>query len=194
MKRLLFAFQRQDETKPARQNEAASLNDLVRIRATNRPKIEAINGNLGTALGYKWTDGKRTNHQSVIIFVPQKLDPSTVPDPEKAPDTLSTPDGNWCYTDVVTGGATSPEDIQPLPDLSEENQRVLQELMSGEIGLIGGIQLAVYEGGIEGSEHAVAGTAGIAVKHKETGSIGFLTNQHVGEVPGRRIDHPWVID
>ena len=61
-------------------HEARSLNDLLRIRAANRPSIEAVNGSLGTALGFKWSDGKRTDHPCVIIFVPQKTDPWLVPE------------------------------------------------------------------------------------------------------------------
>ena len=40
--------------------EVKSLNDLLQIRAANRDKIEAVNGNLGTALGFKWTNGENT--------------------------------------------------------------------------------------------------------------------------------------
>ncbi|MGD9368911.1 MAG: hypothetical protein PVH87_24620 [Desulfobacteraceae bacterium] len=174
------------------EKEARSLNDLLRIRAANREKIEAVNGNLGTALGYKWTNGQRTDHPCVIIFVPQKTLPWLIPDEEKAPPLLEGANGQWCYTDVVTGGkATSLEEIDPLPELSPENQQIIQELKSGRVGLIGGIQLAFYVDGIEDNEHAAVGTAGIAVREKSSGQIGFLTNQHVADAPGRRIYHPW---
>ncbi len=171
--------------------EATSLNDLLRIRAANREQIEAINGNLGTALGYKWTNGQRTNHPCIMIFVPQKLNPALVPPSEREPDVLEGPDGMWCLTDVVTGGKKeSLADIDPLPPLSQENQDVIDELRSGNIGLIGGIQLAFYEGGIQQPSNAFVGTAGIAVRHRETKKVGFLTNQHVADEPGRTIYHP----
>jgi hypothetical protein len=143
-------------------------------------------------LGYKWTNGQQTDHPCVIIFVPQKTLPWLVPDEEKAPSFLEGPDGQWCYTDVVTGGkAASLEEMDPLPELSPENQQIMQELESERVGLIGGIQLAFYVDGIEDNEHAAIGTAGIAVRKKTTGEIGFLTNQHVADAPGRRIYHPW---
>ncbi|MBU4261923.1 MAG: hypothetical protein KKC76_08615 [Proteobacteria bacterium] len=44
----------------AQDKEAKSLNDLLRIRSANREKIEVGNGNLGTALGLKCTNGQRT--------------------------------------------------------------------------------------------------------------------------------------
>lgn len=172
--------------------EAKSLNDLLHIRAANREKIEAINGNLGTALGFKWTNSQKTDHPCVIIFVPQKLPSWLVPEDEKAPEILEAPDGTWCLTDVVTGGkAESLEDITPLPELSAENEIIVHDLRSGGIGLIGGIQLAFYGDGVEDTQHSFVGTAGIAVQHKETNRKGFLTNQHVADAPGRYIYHPW---
>jgi hypothetical protein len=169
--------------------EAKSLNDLLRIRAASMDKIEVVNENLGTALGFKWTNGQRTNHPCVIIFVEQKVESSLVPDDEKAPEVLEAPNGTWCFTDVVTGGKATPEEIEHLPELSEENKIIVQELRSGEIRLVGGIQLAVYVDTTEGTKR-IYGTAGIAVRDKETEKKGFLTNQHVADLPGRRIYHP----
>lgn len=172
--------------------EARSLNDLLRIRVASRNRIEAVNGNLGTALGFKWTNGQKTDHPAVIIFVPQKVLPWLVPDEEMAPEVLEDSDGLWCFTDVVTGGkAESLEEMAPLPPLSPENEEIVNELKSGRVGLIGGIQLAFYVDGIEDRYHASVGTAGIAVRHRPTNQVGFLTNQHVADTPGRRIYHPW---
>ena len=172
--------------------EAKTLNDLLRIREANRQKIEAINGNLGTALGFKWTNNQQTDHPCVIIFVPQKLATWLVPEEQKAPELLDGPDGLWCLTDVVTGGkAQSLEEMDPLPPLSEENEIVVEELKSGRIGLIGGIQIAAFQNGIEMNQFAYVGTAGIAVRHNDRNTKGFLTNQHVADAPGRRIYHPW---
>lgn len=168
--------------------EAKSLKDLLVIRAANRDKIEAVNANLGTALGFKWTNGQQTEHPCIIIFVPHKLNPELIPSSEKAPEMLEAPDGTWCLTDVVTGGkAQSLGDIDPLPPLTPENQVIVNQLQSGRIGLIGGIQLAFYGGGIS----SYVGTAGIAVRHSETRKVGFLTNQHVGDSLGRTMFHPW---
>lgn len=172
--------------------EAKSLNDLMKIRADNREKIEAVNGNLGTALGYKWTNNQKTDIRCIIIFVPKKTVPWLIPDEELAPDMLVANDGTWCLTDVVTGGkAESLDEFAPLPDLSIENQQVVSELRSGRVGLIGGIQLAFFGDGIEDNEHSFVGTAGIAVRNTQTDRVGFLTNQHVADFPGRRIYHPW---
>ena len=108
-----------------------------------------------------------------------------------APEVLEGPDGLWCFTDVVTGGkAASIEDIGPLPEITPENQQIVQELKSGRVGLIGGIQLAFFGDGIEDADHAFIGTAGLAVRHKTTQKVGFLTNQHVADSLGRKIYHP----
>jgi hypothetical protein len=170
--------------------EAKSLNELLKIREANRDKIEAVNGNLGTALGFKWANNQKTDHPAVIIFVPQKTLPWLVPDEEKAPEVLETPDGLWCLTDVVSGGKISSLEEIEVPPISPENQMVVDELKSGRVGLKGGIQLAFFDDGIEDIYHAGIGTAGIAVRRKNTDQIGFLTNQHVADTPGRRIYHP----
>ena len=169
--------------------EAASLNDLLRIRAANKATIEAVNGSLGTALGVKWSGGQSTGRPCVIIFVPKKLDVGEVPESERAPDRLDGPDGLWCLTDVVTGGKAGPEDVTELPDLTAENRQVVAQLSSGDIGLIGGIQLAFYDGGIEEEKKRYVGTGGIAVRHTD-GRRGLLTNQHVAIEEGRVIFHP----
>lgn len=167
--------------------EAQSLNDLMHIRADNRKMIEAVNGNLGTALGFKWTNNQNTGHPCIIIFVPQKTLPDLVPEAEKVPEYLEARDGTWCFTDVVTGGkAKDLQDIDPLPPLSAENKRIVQELKSGRVGLVGGIQLAFFSNGTE----PYVGTAGIAVQDTEAKQVGFLTNQHVAETRGRRMYHP----
>lgn len=172
------------------EKEARSLNDLLRIREVNRNKIEAVNGNLGTALGFKWTNNQKTDHPCIIIFVPRKTAPELIPDEGKAPEILEGADGRWCLTDVVSGGKVSSlDEFDPLPPLSEQNETIIRELKSGRVGLIGGIQLAAYENG--NREKPYVGTAGIAVKHKKTNRVGFLTNQHVADAPGRRIYHPW---
>lgn len=172
--------------------EATCLNDLLRIREKNRDKIEKVNGNLGTALGFKWTNREKTEHPCVIVFVPQKTAPWLVPEEEKVPEFLKGPDGIWCLTDVVTGGkAHSLGEIAPLPELSEQNEQVIAELRSGRIGLIGGIQLAFFADGVQDNNHAFVGTAGIAVRLRGTQRVGFLTNQHIADAPGRRIYHPW---
>ena len=170
--------------------EAASLNDLLRIRAASRTRIEAVNGNLGTALGFKWSGGQRTDHPCIIIFVPQKLGIEEVQGSQRAPDRLDGPDGLWCLTDVVTGGKARREDVRPTPDLTAQNRQVVAQLRSGDVGLIGGIQLAFYGDGIEDGAHRFVGTAGTAVRHTDGQRSGLLTNQHVAEEPGRVIFHP----
>ncbi len=172
--------------------EAKSLNDLLRIRAANRDKIETVNKNLGTALGFKWTNGQKTEHPCIIVFVPNKTVSWLVPENEKVAEILEGTDGTWCLTDVVVGGkAESEDDFAPLPELSRENKIIIRDLKSGRVGLRGGIQLAFYEDGIETAENSYVGTAGIAVRHKNSNKVGFLTNQHVADAPGRRIYHPW---
>jgi hypothetical protein len=169
--------------------EARSLNDLMRIRAANRMAIEKINGNLGTALGYKWAMKKNTKHPCIIIFVSEKKSPEAVSQEEAAPKILMSNDGTWCLTDVVPGGEVLKKDFKKLPVLSPENKKIVNELQAAKIGLIGGIKLAYHIDHAKNMECKDCGTAGIAVKSKN-GEIGFLTNKHVVGEEKRDFYHP----
>jgi hypothetical protein len=169
--------------------EARSLNDLMRIRAVNREAIEKVNGNLGTALGYKWSRKENTKHPCIIIFVPEKKSSETVSQEEAAPKVLMSSDGTWCLTDVVPGGKVSKKDFKKLSELSPENKKIVKELQSGSIRLVGGIKLVYYIDNSKNVECEDCGTAGIAVKNKN-GEIGFLTNQHVVGDEKRDFYHP----
>jgi len=63
--------------------EAKSIKDLMCIRAHNRQFLDSINGNLGTALGFKKKTGEEISQQpAIIVFVPQKINPKWIPDIE----------------------------------------------------------------------------------------------------------------
>jgi len=173
----ILSTQKGPDSKPTEGQEASSLADLMQIRAANRQTIEKINGNMGSALGFKWQNGNPTKHPAVLIFVPEKILPSLVPQGEMIPDVLRGLDGTWCYTDVVPRSKTEWIDPASLPPLLPENEKLVKDLNSGHLGLIGGVR-------IHGEE---TGTAGIAIKFKETGDIGLLTNRHIAGKEGTKI-------
>lgn len=166
--------------------EAKNLKELLLIRQNNLERIEAVNLNLGSALGYKHTNGIRTNHPAILVFVPDKIDSRLVPESQRVPKELEATIGTetvYCYTDVVRGAkATSVEEPSPL---EPDNTQVLEELRQGRIGLIGGVQLGAF-----GESGGYVGTAGCAVVENRTGRVGLLTNQHVAGSIGRRMYHP----
>src|SRR5206468_887566 len=94
------------------------------------------------------------------------------------------PYGRQCPKEVVDG-YKSADEAEP-PPMDAQNQTVIEELRSGQIGLVGGIQLGFFES----SGGAYVGTAACAVRRKSDGRIGLLTNQHVGGPPGRVMYHP----
>lgn len=169
------------------EREAASLRDLMIIRDQNRSRIEATSQKLGSALGWKHTNGVRTNHPAVIVFVPNKLHETLVPSHQQVPAMLraTIPNGGTisCKTDVVHGG----KDIGDprLPEFSMENQAVVAELRQGRIGLIGGVQL----GGIDPISGQCVGTTACAVRDSQ-GRVGLLTGRDVAGSPGRLVYHP----
>ena len=91
--------------------EARNLRDLMRIRSHNRDKLDAVNGNLGTALGFKKpTDKEITDIPAIIVFVPQKVNPKWLSASQIIPDKLKGPDDLWCEVDVVEGGKAEQKD------------------------------------------------------------------------------------
>lgn len=163
--------------------KARSLGDLLRIRAANAPRLEAFNQNLGTALGYKTVNGKWTDEPCVILYVPTKRSEANLGRDQRIPELLYGPDELYCPTDVVIAGRAGVE--VPIPELDLENRTVVEELRSGSLGILGGIQLWGYEGGDD-----FIGTAGCLVTRASDGRKGLLTNQHVGGSGGRSIYHP----
>ncbi len=186
--------------KYSKSKEAGSLNDLLRIRALkeNHMKIEAVNGYLGTALGFKLSRKENTKHPSIIIFVPKKKSSNNLSPGELAPSLLEYNNiknkndefnGKWCLTDVVEGKKAYPIQKNKVYPLSSNNEEAVKTLRAMNTNLIGGVMLAYYGNGIVSKDNKKFGTAGIAVKEKTTGDIGFLTNQHIAETPGRKIYH-----
>lgn len=163
--------------------KASSLADLLRIRAANAERLEAFNENLGTALGYKTVRGKWTDEPCVIVFVPEKCAEASLAEAQRIPERLEGPAGLYCCTDVVVGGRAAV--ATPLPELDADNRAVIEELRSGALGIVGGIQLWGYESGDD-----FIGTAGCVVTRMSDGRKGLLTNQHVGGPGGRSIYHP----
>ncbi len=75
-----------------RGREANCLRDLLIIRQHNRVRIDAVNQNLGSALGYKYKDGINTKHPAIIVFVPDKIDEDFVSPSQVVPKKFQAPD------------------------------------------------------------------------------------------------------
>ncbi len=146
--------------------EASSLRELLLIRFNNRAAIDHINGNLGSALGYKYVNGVRTNSPAVIIFVPKKLPAAAVPATQLPPARLEASINGvtiWASTDIIEGGKSG--EYVPGPAISDENKHIVAQLASGTLGLVGGIRLAAYDEYNKG----YTGTAAVAVRETATG-------------------------
>jgi len=115
--------------------EAANLLDLLKIREGRHEKIDAINGNLGSALGFKHTDGRRTDHPAILVFVPKKIHEAQLAEDQIVPKELGIPDGEdvlYCKTDVVRGGKAEYLKEPPPPD--KANREIVERLRGGGVG------------------------------------------------------------
>lgn len=163
---------------------AQTLKDLMRIRAHNRDFLESINGNLGTALGFKKKTGKGLSSEpAIIVFVPQKINPKWIPGSQMIPKQLKGPDGLVCPLDVVEGGKAETEK-EVLPAVDELAER----LRGWDDQVWAGSQVSHWLNQEKGTYSI--GTLGAFCRQRKGGPLGFLTNQHVGIQPGQRLFHP----
>ena len=191
--------------------DAKNLQDLLRIRAANRDLIDSVNGNLGSALGFKRPSGGNvTDQPAVLIFVPRKIDNRWLPASQQIPTLLNGPDGLTCPTDIVEGGsyeerflklytpqgnpeATGAAGVEPWsrligePPISNANVDVLEILHGWDKEMFAGSRLA----GFDQDGFGYTGTAGCFVVDRSTGQRGILTNQHVGDHAGNVLKFPW---
>ena len=190
---------------------ANSLRDLLRIRAANEQLIDKVNGNLGSALGFKkTTGGEITNEPAVLIFVPRKISNTWLPVSQQIPTTLSGPDGLTCPTDVVEGSSYQ-EDYVKIYDgdgveagsgadgvspwsqligeapLSESNVEILETLHGWGDKMPAGGRLA----GADTNGMGYTGTAGCFARDRSTQALGLLTNHHVADHANNILLFPW---
>jgi hypothetical protein len=85
---------------------AKSLKDLLRIRSENQKYLSSIEGNLGTALGFKKKTGQPVSKKpAVLIFVRRKVDPKWLPPDQVIRKELKGPGNLGCPLDVVEGAS-----------------------------------------------------------------------------------------
>lgn len=160
--------------------QAKSLSDLFRIRAHNREYLDAINGNLGTALGFKHRTGQSAlDEPAVIVFVPEKIHRKWIQPNQLLATELKGPGSLKCPLDVVAGGKASEE--QPVPD---SGTALAQRLRGWDDRIWCGSQISSSRSGT-----VTYGTLGAFVKRKSNGLLGFLTNDHVAI--GNTMWYPW---
>ena len=188
---------------------ASSISDLLRIRSHNREFIDRVNGNLGSALGFKYSNGESPEVPAILIFVPRKINNAWLSEEDRIPPTLNDGNGIECPTDVIqsssfdetylkiyqSNGApyadgsniVSWSELDGSPPLSRSNVELLQVLHGSENFMPAGARLAVINS--DGSEHT--GTLGCFTRSKIDGALGILTNQHVASALDSTICFPW---
>ncbi|KKH95439.1 hypothetical protein EO95_08920 [Methanosarcina sp. 1.H.T.1A.1] len=156
----------------------------MRIRAHNREFLDSINDNLGTALGFKRRKGQLLSRQpAILVFVPLKVNPKWIPESQLIPEKLEGPDGLWCMLDVVQGGKA--EYGKEVPEAADE---LVEKLRGWDDQVWCGSQVSHWVNEAIGKYSL--GTLGAFARKRSDGTLGFLTNQHVGIEPGKKLFHP----
>ncbi|NRA14932.1 MAG: hypothetical protein HRU04_05485 [Oceanospirillaceae bacterium] len=182
--------------------EAISLKDLLIIRNANRAKIEAINGNLGSALGIKKTtnpNDPENGKPAILVFVPQKIAPKWVEPNQQIPKKMTGPGGLYCCVDVVEGSKLTDYNLlfqdaggnsqlvnwttlRGLPELSDPQLKIRDQLRGWGETITPGAQIAAET--IHGGWY---GTLACFACERNTEKIGLVTNQHVANKVGQSL-------
>ena len=180
--------------------EAQSIKDLLQIRYANRHRIEAVNGNLGSALGLKRSADPAhpdNGKPAILVFVPQKIAPKWLNPTQRLPDRMSGPDGLECPVDVVEGSKLfdfpllflddtgNPRivnwtELASAPPLSAPKLALREALRGWSERISPGAQIAARDG-----TSAWFGTLGCFARERTTGRLGLVTNQHVANKAGQ---------
>lgn len=168
-------------------SRAKSLKDLMRIRAHNREFLESINGNLGTALGFKKRTGQPLSKEpAILVFVPQKINPKWIPRSQRIPNKLKGPGNLWCALDVVEGEKA--EDVQDLKPVEPGTDELCERLRGWAEKICPGSQISCWRD--EANRSYDIGTLAAFARRRSDGKLGFLTNQHVALSEGKKLYHP----
>lgn len=172
---------------------ASSLRELLRVRVANAAAIDRLNGTLGSALGFKYRNGVRTNRACIIVFVPRKLPLGDVAPENRPPEYFwASLDGVrlWCPSDIVEGGKAQSYIHPPRPGAA--NRALVGELQGPQDQLRGGIQIGGFFDSNAGPGSAVyMGTVACGVRDRAAPhAVGLLTNQHVALTSDGEIHQP----
>jgi hypothetical protein len=167
-------------------SRAKSLRDLMRIRAHNREFLKSIDGNLGTALGYKKRTGQPLSKEpAIIVFVPQKINQKWIPGSQVIPNKLKGPGNLWCRLDVVEGGKADAKDLKTVEPGTDE---LCERLRGWDKKICPGSQISCLRD--EANRSYDLGTLAAFAKRRSDGKLGFLTNKHVAMAEGKKLYHP----
>lgn len=183
--------------------DAKSLEDLLRIRSANRDYLDSINGNLGSALGFKKRTGYAVSDEpAVLMFVRRKIDSKWLPEDQVTKPALKGPDNLTCPLDVIEGNRQETfvkvvdevtKEEFPFPwsalqgpaPLSADQLRLREKLLGWSKKIMPGAQI----GGKDSENREFTGALGFFAKRNET--LGFVTNQHVADEIDTVLYFPW---
>jgi hypothetical protein len=185
--------------------DAKSLKELLLIRNENREYLDSINGNLGSALGFKKRTGYAISDEpAVLVFVPRKIDPKWLPTGQEIRKELKGPDNLTCPLDVIEGNRQeifvkvanqdNPDEELALPwsmiqgpaPLSAEQLILREKLQGWSKKIMPGAQI----GGKDSKNIEFTGALGFFAKDRVE-EIGFVTNQHVADHIDNILYFPW---
>jgi hypothetical protein len=185
--------------------DAKSLKDLLLIRSENRQYLDSINGNLGSALGFKKKTGYAISDEpAVLVFVPRKIDSKWIPRGQKIQPSLRGPRGLTCPLDVIEGNRHETfvkvvDEADPMQEfalpwsvlqgpapLTAEQLRLREKLQGWTKKIMPGAQI----GGKDSNCTEFTGALGFFAKSRSQ-ELGFVTNHHVADHIGNVLYFPW---
>ncbi|MDL5362881.1 hypothetical protein [Halalkalicoccus sp. NIPERK01] len=135
---------------------------MVTVPQSIRDRLESLPHVVGTGVGKKRVDGRKTDETCVVVFVDRKLPEAQLAEEERVPRTVDC-DGETLPTDVQQVGDVS---IQAVPAVDRQSERTDRHRPAPP--------------GVSIAHPAVsAGTLGSPVLETEDGDRVILTNAHV---------------
>ncbi len=181
---------------------ARSLGELIQVRAAHRERLGGIENVVATGLGLKNDDGD----PAVIVYVARKISARWLASGQLVPPSLTDEkSGLSCPVDVVE---TESEDVYIRTrwnDGSEARLVTRAELVTTDALTGGNLDLlGKLRGGADrlhpGSQLSYSTRDGeepsatLGCFARKAGTLGFLTNKHVGEFVGNTLWHPRIGD
>ncbi|NKY40897.1 peptidase S32, partial [Cellulomonas septica] len=157
--------------------EPLSREQIRPTKRTHEDSLIARPGVVGVDIGEKWSDGRPTGRQAIVVHVTRKLDAADLDDDQRIPAAI---DG--VPTDVVEHRVVLHHEAPAVDDVTTLMRGRVRPLAGGIS--IGPVDPVTIQGATSAELRSVNGTLGVVVVERHTGRALALTNWHVAAGDG----------